>query len=52
MQLLYAAGQVFSLWWPTFQKFLNGLIENGLIPVVMWEANCTSRLEVIGISLL
>jgi uroporphyrinogen-III decarboxylase len=24
------------------------LIDNGLIPVVLWEADCTKRLEVIG----
>ncbi|MDD2735549.1 MAG: uroporphyrinogen decarboxylase family protein [Desulfuromonadaceae bacterium] len=37
-----------TLWWPTFQRLLLGLIENDLIPVVLWEANCTSRLEIIG----
>jgi uroporphyrinogen-III decarboxylase len=37
-----------SLWWPTFRRMLLGLIENDLIPIVLWEADCTSRLEVIG----
>ena len=37
-----------TIWWPSFKTLLLGLIENGLIPVVLWEADCTSRLEVIG----
>jgi uroporphyrinogen-III decarboxylase len=37
-----------TIWWPSFKKLLLGLIENELIPVVLWEADCTSRLEVIG----
>jgi len=37
-----------TLWWPTFRRMLLALIEADLIPVVLWEADCTSRLEVIG----
>jgi len=37
-----------ALWWPSFRKVLLGLIELDLIPLVLWEADCTSRLEVIG----
>jgi hypothetical protein len=34
-------------WWPTFRKLLIGLIDAGLIPMPLWEADCTKRLEVI-----
>ena len=37
-----------TFWWPTFRKLLMGLIEAGLIPMPMWEADCTSRLETIA----
>jgi len=37
-----------TFWWPTFRKVLLGLIEADLIPVPMWEADCTSRLETIA----
>jgi uroporphyrinogen-III decarboxylase len=37
-----------TLWWPTCRKLILGLIENDLIPVCLWEADCTTRLEVIG----
>jgi uroporphyrinogen-III decarboxylase len=37
-----------SIWWPPFRKMLLELIEHGRIPVVLWEADCTSRLEIIG----
>lgn len=37
-----------TLWWPSFRQLLHGLIENDLIPIVLWEADCTTRLETIG----
>jgi uroporphyrinogen-III decarboxylase len=40
--------QFLTFWWPQLRKLLLGLIENDLIPVVLWEADCTSRLELIG----
>jgi hypothetical protein len=40
--------QFMTFWWPSFRKLLLGLIDNGLIPVVLWEADCTKRLEAIA----
>jgi uroporphyrinogen-III decarboxylase len=37
-----------TFWWPSFRKVLLGLIEAGLIPMPMWEADCTKRLETIA----
>jgi hypothetical protein len=37
-----------TFWWPSFRKVLLGLIEAELIPVPLWEADCTSRLETIA----
>jgi hypothetical protein len=34
-------------WWPSFRKMLIGLIEGGVIPMPLWEADCSKRLEVI-----
>lgn len=36
-----------EFWWPPFRKMLMGLIEADLIPMPMWESDCTKRLEVI-----
>jgi hypothetical protein len=36
-----------TFWWPPFRKMLLGLIDAGVIPMPMWEADCTKRLEVI-----
>ncbi len=36
-----------TFWWPTFRKMLIGLIDGGVIPMPLWEADCTKRLEVI-----
>ncbi|MCC7122456.1 MAG: hypothetical protein IT493_12960 [Gammaproteobacteria bacterium] len=36
-----------ELWWPSFRKLLIGLIDADLIPMPLWEADCTKRLEVI-----
>ena len=36
-----------TFWWPPFRKMLIGLIEADLIPMPMWESECTKRLETI-----
>lgn len=36
-----------AFWWPSFRRLLIQLIEAGLIPMPLWEADCTRRLEVI-----
>jgi len=36
-----------EIWWPPFRKMMLGLIEEELIPMPLWEADCTKRLEVI-----
>ena len=36
-----------EFWWPPFQKLLLSLIAHDLIPMVLWEHDCTKRLEVI-----
>ena len=36
-----------TFWWPTFRKLLIGLIDAGLIPMPLWESDCTKRLETI-----
>jgi uroporphyrinogen-III decarboxylase len=37
-----------TFWWPQFRALMMGLIDNGLIPMPLWEANCTKRLEIIS----
>jgi hypothetical protein len=36
-----------TFWWPSFRKMMINLIEADLIPMPLWEADCTKRLEVI-----
>jgi hypothetical protein len=36
-----------TFWWPSFRKVMINLIDAGLIPMPLWEADCTKRLEVI-----
>ncbi|HMQ72864.1 MAG TPA: uroporphyrinogen decarboxylase family protein [Rubrivivax sp.] len=36
-----------EFWWPPFRKMMLGLIEAELIPMPLWESDCTRRLEVI-----
>jgi uroporphyrinogen-III decarboxylase len=44
----FMSGKQFeTFWWPSFRKMLIGLIEGGLIPMPLWEADCTKRLEII-----
>jgi uroporphyrinogen-III decarboxylase len=35
-------------YWPTLKKLIEGLIEKGCTPIVFWEGNVESRLEIIG----
>jgi hypothetical protein len=37
-----------TYWWPSFRKLLVGLIDAGLIPMPLWEADCSKRLETIA----
>ncbi len=39
--------QFTTFYWPQFQKVLLALIDAGLYPHVLWEGDCTSRLDVI-----
>lgn len=36
-----------TFWWPPFRKMMLGMIDAGLIPMPLWEADCTKRLETI-----
>ena len=36
-----------TFFWPSLRKVILSLIEEDLIPVVLWEGNCESRLEII-----
>ncbi len=36
-----------EFWWPPFRQMLVDLIEAGVIPMPLWEADCTKRLEII-----
>ncbi len=36
-----------TFYWPELRKVIIGLIDMGLTPCVLWEGNCTSRLETI-----
>jgi hypothetical protein len=37
-----------KFYWPPFRKMLLALIEEDLIPMPLWEADCTKRLETIA----
>jgi len=39
--------QFATFYWPTFRKLMLALIEHGLVPMPLWESDCTRRLEVI-----
>jgi len=39
--------QFTTFFWPQFQKVLLALIDAGIYPHVLWEGDCTSRLDVI-----
>jgi len=37
-----------TYFWPPFKKVILGLIDAGLTPLLLWEGDCTSRMELIG----
>ncbi len=37
-----------TFYWPTLKRLVLGLIDEGLNPFLLWEGDCTSRLELIG----
>jgi len=37
-----------EVYWPSFRKLLLAMIDAGLTPMPLWEAECDKRLEVIG----
>jgi hypothetical protein len=37
-----------TFYWPQLRKLMIGLIENDLVPCVLWEGHCESRLETIA----
>jgi hypothetical protein len=37
-----------TFYWPPLRRVIMGLIEAGLVPMVFWEGDCTSRLEIIA----
>ncbi|OGA27058.1 MAG: hypothetical protein A3I01_17950 [Betaproteobacteria bacterium RIFCSPLOWO2_02_FULL_65_24] len=37
-----------TVYWPSFKKLLLAMIDAGLIPMPLWEAECDKRLEIIG----
>lgn len=37
-----------TFYWPPLRRVMMGLIEAGLVPMVFWEGDCTSRLEIIA----
>jgi len=36
-----------KFFWPTLQALIVALINEGLTPCVLWEGNCTTRLDII-----
>lgn len=37
-----------KFWWPSFRRMLLDMIDAGLTPIVMWESDCSNRLETIA----
>jgi uroporphyrinogen-III decarboxylase len=37
-----------TFWWPSFRQMMLDLIAADLVPMPLWESDCTRRLEVIG----
>jgi uroporphyrinogen-III decarboxylase len=44
---LMSQKQFETFWWPSFRELMLGIIEMDLIPMPLWEADCTKRLETI-----
>lgn len=43
-----SAEQFKKFYWPTLKELAIGLVDEGLIPYLFWEGDCTSRLELIS----
>ncbi len=44
----FMSGKQFeTFWWPPFRKMMMGMIDAGLTPMPLWEADCSKRLEII-----
>jgi uroporphyrinogen-III decarboxylase len=37
-----------TFYWPALRRIVLYLIDNGIVPTLLWEGDCTSRLELIG----
>lgn len=37
-----------NFYWPSLKKVMLALIDNGLVPMPLWESDCTKRLETIS----
>jgi uroporphyrinogen-III decarboxylase len=37
-----------TFYWPSLKKLIEGLMAEDLTPILFWEGDCTSRLEIIG----
>jgi hypothetical protein len=37
-----------KFYWPPFRKMMMGMIDEGLVPMPLWESDCTKRLETIA----
>jgi uroporphyrinogen-III decarboxylase len=37
-----------TFYWPTLKKLILALIDQNIVPIVLWEGDCTSRLETIA----
>ena len=37
-----------TYYWPPLRNIVLKLIEQGVVPTLLWEGNCTTRLELIG----
>jgi hypothetical protein len=35
-------------YWPSLKRLIESFIDESLIPIVLWEGHCDSRLEIIG----
>jgi hypothetical protein len=35
-------------YWPQLREVMQGLMDNGLVPLVFWEGKCDSRLDIIA----
>ena len=43
-----SAKQFEKFFWPSLRQLMMGLVEHGFVPMPLWEADCTKRLETIA----